>query len=91
MIKDEHYPVYIEWLDSALKLPVWHTAEDLFEETKETSDTFNTLAYMVNENELEYFVASSLQFNEGVVASYGQVFSIPKGCVTKVVKLNKIV
>jgi hypothetical protein len=61
MIKDEHYPVYIEWLDSALKLPVWHTAEDLFEETKETSDTFNSVAHCapILWNKINYWITKA--------------------------------
>ena len=37
----------------------------------------------LNENKLEYVFCASIHFEEGSAVSFGKVFTIPKGCVTK--------
>lgn len=77
--------MYVEWIDSTMKLPVWFTTGKLDEETKEPSDRFQTISYLVRENDKEYIFASSIHFTDNEVSSFGQIFTIPKGCVIKMV------
>lgn len=81
-ITRKYRAVWIEWIDSTMKLPVWFTPYKLIEETKEPKDKFYTIGYLVHENKKEYVIAGSIHFNDGV-ENFGQVFTIPKGCVIK--------
>lgn len=74
---------YVEWVDSTMRSTVWWKAQDLFDDTKKAQDTFQTVSYLVNENSLEYIFCGSIHFQEGKAVAMGQIFSIPKGCVTK--------
>lgn len=84
----KYQAVYIEWIDSALKLPVWHVTGRLMDETKNITSVFKTVSYLINENKHEYILASSIHFDEGEVIQFGQVFTIPKGCVLKLKKIK---
>lgn len=87
----KYQAVWIEWIDSVMKLPVWFPTGKLIEETSNPSEKFYTLSYLVNENKKEYILASSIHFDEeGSVISFGQIFTIPKGCVTKMKKIKII-
>lgn len=79
----KYQAVYIEWIDSALKLPVWLNTEKLLEETIKPHDKYQTIAYLVGGNDLEYALAASIHFDDGEAVQFGNVFTIPKGCVTK--------
>lgn len=82
--------VWIEWVDSCLKLPVWFSPGKLVDETNEPKERFYTLSYLVHENKKEYVLAASIHFNEDGIANFGQVFTIPKGCVVKIKKIKNI-
>lgn len=86
--KGTYKAVYVEWIDSTMKLPVWFSTERLVEKTHSPEDKFQTVSYLVNENKLEYIFASSIHFDEDGVVGFGQVFTIPKGCVTKMKKIT---
>lgn len=86
--KDKYQAFYVEWLDSTMTSPVWHTVENLHNNTKEVTDTFQTVSHLVNENKLEYIFAASIHFVENDVVSFGQIFTIPKGCITKMTKIK---
>lgn len=81
--KYEYKAVYVEWLDSCMRKQVWWGGKDLIEETKKPRDKFQTVSYLVNQNKHEYVFASSVHFEDGEAVSLGQIFTIPKGCVTK--------
>ena len=87
-VKGKYQAVYIEWIDSVMKLPVWHSTGDLFETTKEISSIMQTVGYLVNQNKHEYILTGSIHFDGGQAVQFGQVFTIPKGCVTKLIKLK---
>lgn len=80
--------VYVEWLDSTMKLPVWFSTKKLLDETSKASDKFQTVSYLVNQNKQEYVFASSIHFDSDGVIGFGQVFTIPKGCVTKLKRIK---
>ncbi len=81
--------VYVEWLDSCMKTPVWFSTGELLEGTKSVRDTFKTVSYLVNQNKYEYIFASSIHFDkDNDAVSVGQIFTIPKGCVTKMIKIK---
>lgn len=87
MSKGKYQAVYVEWIDSTMKVKVWHSTKGLIDETSKPHDTFRTIAYLVNQNTLEYIFASSIHSDEDGVCGFGQVFTIPKGCVTKLKKV----
>jgi len=81
--------IYLEWLDSTMKLPVWHTTGNLVDSTKSPKDFFKTTGWLVNQNKHEYIICASLHFDEnGGLVNMGAVLTIPKGCVTKIVKIK---
>lgn len=81
--------MYVEWIDSTMRKSVWSSAENLLNDTMTVQDRFQTIAYLVNQNKLEYIFSGSLHFDgDNDVVSFGQVFTIPKGCVTKLIKLK---
>ncbi len=86
----KYQAVYIEWIDSTMKLPVWFTTGKLVDETKEPKDKFQTVSYLVNQNKQEYILASSIHLDDDGVVNFGQVFTIPKGCVIKLVKIKSL-
>lgn len=69
------------WVDSCAKLPVWFNPKRLIDEMSEAKEKFNTISYLVHENELEYIFAASVHFDDSGVVNFGGVFTIPKGCV----------
>ncbi len=87
---DKYQAVYIEWLDSTMRLPAWHSTGNLIEETRQPQDTFKTVAFLVSQNKHEYILANSIHLSEGDVIQFGQVFTIPKGCVTLIKKIKII-
>lgn len=90
-MSNKYQAVYIEWIDSTIKSQVWHTPSDLLNETKEVVSNFQTIAFLVNENKHEYILASSIHFDAGEAIQFGQVFTIPKGCVLKMQKIKILV
>lgn len=82
---------YVEWIDSTMKPQVWWDVEELIKEVSEQKSVFKTIAYLAYETKDEYIFANSIHNNDGVVVSFGQIFSIPKGCVLKIknVSINK--
>ncbi len=75
--------VYVEWIDSTMRKQVWWSVADVIEDTKKVRDKFQTVAYLVNRNKLEYVFAATVHFDEGEAVALGEVFTIPRGCVTK--------
>jgi hypothetical protein len=76
--------VYIEWLDSVMQSKVWHSFSSIVEDNKKPSNKFFTVGYLVTENKLEYVIAGSIHYEDGEAVSAGQIFKIPKGCVSKI-------
>lgn len=85
----EYNAVWIEWIDSVMRLPVWFTPEKIIDDLSEQTDRFYTISYLVHENKKEYVLASSIHFDSDGVSSFGQIFTIPKGCVIKIKKLKQ--
>lgn len=85
---NKYQAVYIEWIDSVMKLPVWHSCDDLLGITKDISSIMHTIGYLVNENKNEYVLSGSIHFDGGEAIQFGQVFTIPKGCVLKMQKIK---
>lgn len=84
----KYQAVFIEWIDSTMKMQIWVSTEKLIDETKNPSSKFRTISYLVNENKLEYILASSIHYENGEIVGFGQIFTIPKGCVTKMKKIK---
>lgn len=87
MKKGTYKAVYVEWIDSTMNKQVWWNAKDLLEDNKKVHDRFQSIAYLVTENKLEYVFANSIHLeddgNKFHAVAFGEIFSIPKGCVTK--------
>lgn len=75
--------VYVEWIDSTMRKQVWWGNQELLDDTKKVHDRFQTVAYLVNQNKLEYVFSNSIHFEEENTVGFGCIFTIPKGCVTK--------
>ncbi len=86
--KNTYHAVWVEWIDSTMKLPVWFPTKKMLDETKEPNDKFHTVSYLVNQNKKEYVFASSVHFDNDGVINFGQVFTIPKGCVITMKKIK---
>lgn len=83
MNEKKYQRVYIEWIDSTMSRVPWHEYEDIIESGYFNSQKHITLAYLIFENKDEYIFSSSIYLENEEVATVGQVFTIPKGCVTK--------
>jgi len=88
MKQDSYLPVCVEWIDSASQNTIWWSLKDINKEMETVNIKMTTFAYLITSNKLEYIFCSSLQFEEGRCVSCGFVFSIPKGCVTKMKKVK---
>lgn len=88
--KESYVAVYVEWLDSVSPIKIWHDFGDIVKNNKEVSDRFQSIAYLIYENKLEYVFCNSIHFEDGVAVAAGKIFKIPKGCVTKIKKISKI-
>jgi hypothetical protein len=86
--KHSYLPVYVEWIDSTTQKKVWWSLQDLENDFKNPNIKMQTLAYLVMANKLEYIFCSSLHFEDGDCMSGGFVFSIPRGCVTKIKRIK---
>lgn len=81
--KKTYKAVYVEWIDSTMRSRVWYNLKELIDDSKQTEDKMQTVAYLVAENKLEYVFCASIHFEEGEPVEVGQSFTIPKGCVIK--------
>lgn len=82
--KHNYKAVYVEWIDSTMRSKVWHSFKDIVDEMKTVNDKMQTVAYLITENKLEYVFCGSIHFEEGKAVEAGQIFTIPKGCITKI-------
>ena len=80
--------VYIEWLDSVMESKVWHSFKSIVDDNQKPSNQFFTVGYLLLENKFEYILSGSIHFEDGEAVSAGQIFKIPKGCVTKIRRMR---
>ena len=88
--KGTYVAVYVEWFDSVSQSQPWWNIQQLEEETKIIRDTFQTLAYLVNENNHEYIFANSIHLSENKPVAVANIFNIPKGCIVSIKKVKQI-
>lgn len=81
--------VYVEWIDSVSLKQVWHSFSDVTKDHTKTTDKMQTIAYMIFENKKEYVFCNSIHFEEDKAVHAGNIFKIPKGCVTKIKRFKK--
>lgn len=90
-IKEFQYKrVLIKWLDSTSRKTVWWDYEVLNREIikSEKGEYFYSVGYLFKETKLNYYLANSIHFEDKKAVSFGQIFSIPKGCVLKIEHLK---
>lgn len=90
-IKDGQYKrVLITWIDSTMRKTVWWNYEILSKEITEAEkgEYFYSVGYLFKETKLNYYLANSIHFEDKKAVSFGQIFSIPKGCVIKIEHLK---
>jgi hypothetical protein len=80
--------IYIEWIDSVMDTKVWHDFSDIVEDNKQPNNKICTIGYMVTENKKELVLGGSIHFTDGEAIHAGQIFTIPKGCVTRIRRVN---
>lgn len=87
--KNSYHRVWIKWLDSTMQKRVWWSPQEILDEIKtaEAGDYFYSTGFLFKETKLHYYLANSIHFEDGVAVSFGEVFSIPKGCVLQIKKL----
>lgn len=84
MINIKKYkPVLVEWVDSMSQPPIWQSPDEVIDRFAETKDRIYSIQYLIHQNKMEYVFASSLHICEGKVITFGEIFTIPKGCVLK--------
>jgi hypothetical protein len=92
MVKEFQYKrVLVVWIDSTMRKRVWWNYQELKEEITESEkgEYFYSVGYLFRETKLNYYLANSIHFEDKKAVSFGQIFSIPKGCVLKVEHLKK--
>ena len=84
----DYHRVWIKWLDSTMRKKVWWSPIDILDDVKkcEDGDYFYSTGYLFKETKKHYYLANSLHFEDKEVVSFGQIFSIPKGCVIQIKK-----
>lgn len=87
--KDNYQAVYVEWIDSTREKQLWFNITEIEKYYKKPMCLMQTISYLIMENKLEYVFCTNLQFEKGNCVYLGNVFSIPKGCVTKIKKIRK--
>jgi hypothetical protein len=82
--------VLITWIDSTVRKTVWWNYEVLNREITEAEkgEYFYSVGYLFKETKLNYYLANSIHFEDKKAVSFGQIFSIPKGCVLKIEHLK---
>lgn len=76
----------IKWRDSMSFAKVWYAPDEIFKEIRgsEKSDYIWSIGYLFKETKQNYYLANSIDFQGGAVIRFGQIFSIPKGCVSDI-------
>lgn len=87
MEKNKYAPTYFEWIDSTLHIPVWQDMEEIIERANDPHRMI-TIGHLIHETRLEYILAGSIHFEEGEAIRFGDIYSIPKGCVLKKKKIT---
>jgi len=84
--KFQYKRVLITWIDSTMRKRVWYQYQDLENDIKEgeKGEYFYSVGYLFKETKLNYYLANSIHFEDKKAVSFGQIFSIPKGCVLKI-------
>lgn len=83
--------VLVVWIDSTSRKQIWWRYKDLEDEINlsEKDEYFYSVGYLFKETKLNYYLANSIHFENRKAVSFGQIFSIPKGCVLKIKHLKK--
>jgi len=67
-----------------MRKQVWWSVEDALNETKEAEkDYFYSVGYLFKETKRYYYISGSIHIENDKLVSFGEIFSIPKGCVIK--------
>ena len=80
--------VVIHWIDSTQYRQPWWNAKDFMEytEKRENSNAMMSTGFKFHEDKYFIYFAQSIDFIGDNVSHFGGIFSIPKGCIIKVVK-----
>lgn len=81
--------VWIKWIDSTMRKKVWWSPQEILDEIKisEKQDFMYSVGYLFKETKSYYYLCNSIHFEEGMAVSFGQIFSIPKGCMIQIKKI----
>ena len=77
--------VWVIWIDSAKFRQPWWSYEDFAKESKSPAEMWSC-GYKFHEDKNFVYLATSLQWEDGKVVMFGNITSIPKGCIKKIVR-----
>lgn len=82
--------VQIDWSDSCMWASKWDEIAEVVEDHRKNGlDKMKTVGYLLDETKDYVLVCQSLHFNRGedTVSRGCEFFTIPKGCITKMINL----